>query len=162
MKKFSNQFKQAGISLLEVLLSLAIISIILVMAMQYFTTAGNNQKLNMVRTFLGADMAAIQGYGVNNSGDYSGLTDWDVLVSNGYLSRDTKSLSCTGDDGAGCTQKTPWGDTVTITAPSSAGGGAVTLSVPLPSQDLCQNLIQSYGAQVVTNCSDGTATVNVS
>jgi prepilin-type N-terminal cleavage/methylation domain-containing protein len=63
MKRFGGQLKQAGISLLEVLLSLAIISIILVMAMQYFTTAGNNQKLNMVRTFIGADMAAIQGYG---------------------------------------------------------------------------------------------------
>ncbi len=59
MKKFAGQLRQAGISLLEVLLSLAIISIILVMAMQYFTTAGNNQKLNMVRTFIGADMAAI-------------------------------------------------------------------------------------------------------
>ncbi len=73
MKKFTNQLKQAGISLLEVLLSLAIISIILVMAMQYFTTAGNNQKLNMVRTFIGADMAAIQGYGINNAGDYTSL-----------------------------------------------------------------------------------------
>lgn len=157
MKKFSNQLKQAGISLLEVLLSLAIISIILVMAMQYFTTAGNNQKLNMVRTFIGADMAAIQGYGINNNG-YTGLT-WSSLVTGGYLSQDTKSLNCSAD-GADCNQVTPWGESVALNAPA-AGDSLVTLTIPLPSDALCQNLVQSYGAQTVS-CQASTATVNVS
>ncbi len=159
MKKFAGQLRQAGISLLEVLLSLAIISIILVMAMQYFTTAGNNQKLNMVRTFIGADMAAIQGYGINNSGDYAGLT-WDSLVSGGYLSNDTKSLSCKAD-GTGCSQVTPWGKNVSLIPPGTTGG-PVTLTVDLPSAALCQNLVQSYGAQFVSCDDAGTATVNVS
>ena len=157
MKRFGGQLKQAGISLLEVLLSLAIISIILVMAMQYFTTAGNNQKLNMVRTFIGADMAAIQGYGINNNG-YTGI-GWTALVSNGYLSQDTKSLNC-DSNGTACNQVTPWGDDVTLNAPA-AGDTLVTLTIPLPSDALCQNLVQSYGAQTVS-CDAGTATVNVS
>jgi type II secretory pathway pseudopilin PulG len=155
MKKLTGQLKQAGISLLEVLLSLAIISIILVMAMQYFTTAGNNQKLNMVRTFVGADMAAIQSYGINNSGDYTGL-DWQPLIDGGYLTNDTKNLNCSGDT---CVQVTPWGKNVTI---GGQQAGTPTLTIPLPSSALCQNLIQSYGAQFVTctDANEATITVN--
>ncbi len=157
MKKFSRQLKQAGISLLEVLLSLAIIAIILVMAMQYFTTASNTQKLNMVRTFIGADMAAIQGYGINNNG--FGTLDWPELVMKGYLSRDTKSLDCSSSDSSSCGQKTPWGEDVDI----NVNGTTVTLSIPLPSSNLCKSLLESYGPQVV-NCDDasGKATVTVS
>lgn len=157
MKKFSKQLKQAGISLLEVLLSLAIIAIILVMAMQYFTTASNTQKLNMVRTFIGADMAAIQGYGINNNGFAS--LDWPTLVGKGYLSRDTKSLDCSSSDSSSCGQKTPWGGDVDI----EINGTTVTLSIPLPSSNLCKSLLESYGPQVVT-CDDasGKASVTVS
>ncbi len=82
------------------------------------------------------------------------------LVTNGYLNSDTKSLSCEAH-GANCNQVTPWGQSVTLTQPSTAGGGDVTIQIPLPSNGLCQNLVQSYGAQVVTNCADGTATVVV-
>ncbi len=157
MKKFSKQLKQAGISLLEVLLSLAIIAIILVMAMQYFTTASNTQKLNMVRTFIGADMAAIQGYGINNNGFTS--LDWPELVSKGYLSRDTKSLACTTEDSSSCGQKTPWGKDVDI----GIDGTTVTLKIPLPSQNLCKSLLESYGPQVVScDGASGDATVTVS
>jgi len=150
MKTYGSRLKQAGISLLEVLLSLAIISIILVMAMQYFTTASNNQKLNMVRTFIGADMAAIQGYGVNNNGFTS--MSWQTLVDNGYLSKDTKSLSC-DNAGASCQQVTPWGDDVDLNIANSV----ITLTFPLPDAVLCTNLQQSYGSTVVNCGSDGKA-----
>lgn len=154
MKNFGTRLRQAGISLLEVLLSLAIISIILVMAMQYFTTAGNNQKLNMVRTFVGADMAAIQGYLINNNSTVTDLS-WNALVNNGYLSKDTKSLSCTSGT---CTQITPWGNQVTLNAKTTE----VTLTIPLPNAALCGNLQQSYGTDMVTcSTTDGTATVYI-
>ena len=84
MKTFNGKVKQAGISLLEVLLSLAIIAIILVMAVQYFTTASTNQKLNMVRTAIGVDMSAVESYAINNP-SFSTLS-WDVLVNGGYIS----------------------------------------------------------------------------
>jgi type II secretory pathway pseudopilin PulG len=145
MKNFDSKMKQAGISLLEVLLSLAIISIILVMAMQYFTTASNNQKLNMVRTFIGADMAAIQGFGVNNNGfkDEDGANvSWKKLVDSGYLSKDTKSLNCTTDS---CNQVTPWGENVAL----DINGSVVSLQVPLPDPIFCTNLQQSYGSKIV-------------
>jgi hypothetical protein len=80
-------------------------------------------------------------------------------LSNGYLSQDTKSLNCKAD-GTGCNQVTPWGDDVDLNAPG-AGETLVTLTIPLPSDALCQNLVQSYGAQTVS-CDAGTATVNVS
>lgn len=157
MKTFSKQLKQAGISLLEVLLSLAIIAIILVMAMQYFSTASNNQKLNMVRTFIGADMAAIQGYGINNNG-FTNLS-WSELVQKGYLSVDTKSLACTGSGStASCQQKTPWGDNVDIKGMS---GSYITLDFALPT-NMCTVLLESYGPTVVTCGTDGKATVVVS
>lgn len=151
--KTIGRLKQAGISLLEVLLSLAIISIILVMAMQYFTTASNNQKLNMVRTFIGADMAAIQGYSINNNG-FTGLS-WDTLVSNGYLSKDTKSLDCTTGDS--CQQKTPWGDNVDL---NIGAAPIITLTFGLPDATLCTNLQQSYGTTVV-DCGDDGRSVKV-
>lgn len=159
MKTLGKQLKQTGISLLEVLLSLAIIAIILVMAMQYFSTASNNQRLNMVRTFIGADMAAIQGFGVNNNGfttDGTTAMTWSDLVNYGYLSKDTKSLAC--DESNSCKQMTPWGDEVLL----GVDGNSVTLTVPLPDNTLCNNLVQSYGSNVVQCGKDGsTATVYV-
>lgn len=156
MKTFGKQLKQTGISLLEVLLSLAIIAIILVMAMQYFTTASNNQKLNMVRTFIGADMAAIQGFGVNNNGfttDGATAVTWPDLVAGGYLSKDTKSLACANDDTSTCQQKTPWGDNVNL----NIDGTTVTLTFPLPDTALCNNLAQSYGPGTVQCGQDGSS-----
>jgi|GEM_PF-1645352 len=153
MKTFKHSLKQAGISLLEVLLSLAIISIILVMAVQYFTTASNNQKLNMIRTFIGADMAALQGFGINNSGfttDGTASVTWTDLVNDGYLSKDTKSLVC-GD--GGCQQKTPWGDNVNLVV----AGSMVSLTFDVPDGSFCTNLQQSYGVNTV-NCGGSAGT----
>lgn len=81
MKNFCGRLEQAGISLLEVLLALAIIAIIYVASMQYFTTASYHEKLNLIRSFIGADMAAVQSYGINNP-TYQDLS-WDTLVNNG-------------------------------------------------------------------------------
>lgn len=157
MKKTGNLLKQAGMTLLEGLLFLSIMAILLVMAMQYFSTASDNQKMNMVRTFVGADMAAFQSYGINNSGDYTGLKSWSTLVDGGYLNTDPKNMkSCTGTGSTDCTQVTPWGQDVSI------GEGGTTISVPLPNKALCTNLQQSYGAGTVTVCSDdGAATINM-
>lgn len=157
MKTLNSSLKQSGISLLEVLLSLAIISIILVMAMQYFTTASNNQKLNMVRTFVGADMAAIQGFGVNNDGfkDSSGaVVNWQTLVNSGYLNQDTKSINC-GTQG-GCEQVTPWGDAVSL----DVAGNVVSLGIPLPDAKFCKSLQESYGSTIVS-CNDTGATIYI-
>lgn len=164
MKTLKLQLKQAGISLLEVLLSLAIIAIILVMAMQYFTTATNNQKLNMVRTFIGADVAAFQSYSLNNSGyGTANALTWDALVGNGYLSTDTKNITCTtaGTGTAkpsGCKQITPWNGDVTLTNTTTSA----TLAIPLPNATFCGNLQQSYGGGVTVDCTDpSTAKITV-
>lgn len=156
MKYLGNLSKQVGISLLEVLLSLAIIAIILVMVTQYSMTATTNQKLNMVRTLIGADVSAIQSYGFNNVG----FTNISVsnLVNSGYLSSDPKNITCSGTN---CTQYTPWGDAVTLNGTTSQA----TLGIPLPgSSALCKNLAESYnnksGIQFVT-CGSGKATITV-
>ena len=146
MKTFNGKVKQAGISLLEVLLSLAIIAIILVMAVQYFTTASINQKLNMVRTAIGVDMSAVESYAINNP-SFSSLS-WDTLVNGGYISQDPKNISCNSGSQKGCTQVTPWGKNITIAAATGTNGlGFIT--IPLPSKSLCANLQDSYGTKVV-------------
>lgn len=145
MKTLSKQLKQAGISLLEVLLSLGIIAIILSFAVQYFVLSSNHQKLNIVRNFVGSDMAAIQSYGINNSG--FGNLNWDALYSGGYLSAN-KGFSCESD-GSSCSQVTPWGSNVSLVLE----GSNVIITVPLPSTALCNNFQQSYGNDIV-DCSN--------
>lgn len=146
MKTFNGKLKQAGISLLEVLLSLAIIAIILVMAVQYFTTASTNQKLNMVRTAIGVDMSAVESYAINNP-SFSSLS-WDKLVDGGYISQDPKNMSCNSGSQKGCFQITPWGKNITIGV-ASGNNGLGTITIPLPSPSLCTNLQESYGPKVV-------------
>ena len=48
-KRFTTGYKQAGISLLEVMLSLSIIAVILVMATRYYFLASNAQRVNQDR-----------------------------------------------------------------------------------------------------------------
>jgi prepilin-type N-terminal cleavage/methylation domain-containing protein len=154
MKKLSGGLKQAGISLLEVLLALAIIAIIYVMSMQYFTTATYQQKLNMIRTLIGADMAAVQSYGINNP-TYKNLS-WYTLVTNGYINEDPKNIDCSGGS---CMQKTPWGSDITLNSVSGTSGEMPYLSIPLPDPAYCNNLVDSYGAQIVQCDQSGVATV---
>ncbi len=154
MKNFCGRLKQTGISLLEVLLALAIIAIIYVASMQYFTTASYHEKLNLIRSFIGADMAAVQSYGINNP-TYQDLS-WDTLVNNGYINKDPKNIDCT--QGA-CVQKTPWGADVTIGTVSGASGEMPYLNIPLPDTSYCNNLKDSYGTHIVQCGTDGTATV---
>lgn len=158
MKKLSNLSKQVGLSLLEVLLSLSILSIILVMVSQYALTATQNQKMNMVRTLIGADISAIHSYGFNNTG-FANVTVSN-LVSFGYLSSDSKNITCTGNT---CIQYTPWGGQINLSGTTNQA----TLTIPLPGNSaLCKNLQESYnnkntGGQMV-NCSSGQAIVTVS
>jgi type II secretory pathway pseudopilin PulG len=147
MKTFNGQLKQAGISLLEVLLSLAIIAIILVMSVQYFTTASLNQKMNMVRTLIGVDMSAVESYAINNPA-FSSLS-WDALVDGGYISKDPKNINCGSGTQKGCSQVTPWGKNITISAASGTSGlGVITIPLPTATES-CTNLQQSYGNKVV-------------
>lgn len=159
MKTFNGKIRQAGISLLEVLLSLAIIAIILVMAVQYFSTASTNQRLNMVRTLIGVDMSAVQSYALNNP-TFTSL-DWGTLVDGGYISTDPKNITCATGSQKGCTQVTPWGDSIELSSSSSTNGLAY-ISIKLPNKDksLCQNLQDSYGTKVVDcQTNPGTAIV---
>lgn len=152
MRTFCGKLRQTGISLLEVLLALAIISIIYVMSMQYFTTASSQEKLNIVRTFIGADMAAVQSYGINNP-TYPDLT-WKTLVENGYLNDDPKNIDCS----SGCVQKTPWGDDVSIGVDGGTGTSSPKtpyIQIPFPDSTYCKNLQDSYGANMV-DCKDTT------
>jgi prepilin-type N-terminal cleavage/methylation domain-containing protein len=151
--------KQAGNSLLEILLVLAIIAILLSLAVQYSSSANNNQKMNMVRTLVGVDLSALQSFGINNNGfkpDNTTLS-FTTLVNDGYLSTDPKNVTCTGT--TSCKQLTPWSQEVTVAATSN---DQATITIPLPSDSFCINLQQGYGANMV-DCSTtkGSAIIKV-
>jgi prepilin-type N-terminal cleavage/methylation domain-containing protein len=86
--KFKSYLKQRGISLLEVMLSLAIIAIILVMATRYFGLASSTQKLNTATGLVTEIQGGTEQY-YSSRGNYPGsLTD---LANAGFIRQDTAS-----------------------------------------------------------------------
>ncbi len=158
MKKIG--IKQAGISLLEVLLSLGIIAITLVMVLQYFGSATSTQKLNTVRNIIGVDVSAIQLWG-SQHGTFSDLDSMDTLIQKGYISSNTKNVSC-DNKSTSCRQLTPWQQEVSV----SQGGGnssQIILNIPLPTTNLCNAIQESFNDMVPNGatCSDNNAKIAV-
>jgi len=110
--------KQRGISVLEVMLSLAIIAVILVMATRYYKTAQQSQQVKNALNILGGIVASEVDYAAANSNKYDGSIE--DLSTNGYLPA--------GIGGTGTTAgNDPWGNPIGLTAPSG-GGFTVTYS----------------------------------
>lgn len=158
MLRLSKKFnKQAGISLLEVMLSLSIIAIILVMATRYFFVASNNSNVNKLRGQIGTLVSALQEYR-NQNADFSGLTTggMNYLVTNGFVAK-------TGDVSAAPPYKMtdPWGTEITV-APASGNTGAANIVATLPATPeggaACKAVIAGYASANGT-CTGGSSNV---
>lgn len=98
MKKYFLNRCQRGISLLEVMLSLAIISVILVMATRYFGIAGRGSRINQTIALVGEIKQGTQRY-VMDGNDPSKAT-LQNLADNGYISQATANITTNAWGGA--------------------------------------------------------------
>ena len=127
--KFFKLNKQRGISLLEVMLSLAIIAIILVMATRYFGIASRSSKLNTATSMVNEIRQGVEQYH-NNQGIYPvSLTD---LKNSGFITQQT------------ATGETPWANTnITLTPGAIGGTPTITISGGWSAVD-CQNMANRF------------------
>lgn len=80
-----NKRRQRGIGLLELMLSLAIISVLLVMATRYYKSARQNQQVNDAISLVEAIIAASENWVIERD-DYNGINISDLITA-GYLPR---------------------------------------------------------------------------
>ncbi len=80
----NQKLKQRGIGLLELMLSLAIISILLVMATRYYKSARQAQQVNDAISLVQGIAGATANWVIGEEG-YNKLTSISMLVSEGYL-----------------------------------------------------------------------------
>ena len=139
MKKAINTgCKQAGISLLEVMLSLSIIAIILVMATRYYFLASNAQRVNQTRQQIATIIAGVQLWKESSSATYAGLgaNGIQTLIDAGDLVKTADYDSSTGN------LFNPWARPVTLTATSS--GQSATIATTVGNMSQCNDLKSSY------------------
>jgi len=121
--------QQRGISLLEVMLSLAIIAIILVMAARYFGLASNTSKLNQATNQINEIIQGLAQW-QNNEGNYAGAS-LQSLYTQGFITQQT---------GKG-TGANSWGGNITLEANTNTATIAFT-GIP---NSACLNLRNRMG-----------------
>jgi prepilin-type N-terminal cleavage/methylation domain-containing protein len=137
MKNNFLQAKQRGISLLEVMLSLAIIAVVLVMATRYFGIATISSKVNQGTSMISEIRQGYARY-VSDTSDPAGGT-MDKLLAGGYVTKETGAADA----------KNPWGGTIKL----DLGAQTITLD-GIPTKD-CTNLANRFG----TTCNGETISV---
>lgn len=143
--------KQKGISLLEVLLSLSIISIILVMATRYFFVANRNDKVNTVRQQVGSLISAIESWKSQNA-TYLGLSV-GTLSKEGFMANSSYMVN-PGSSNANLNN--PWGYSIS-TANVTDNGADITTT--LPGLNECKLLKNSYPD--AKKCTTGVFTLHI-
>jgi type II secretory pathway pseudopilin PulG len=145
MRLLNRSNKQAGISLLEVMLSLSIIAIILVMATRYFFVANNNSNVNKLRGEIATIVSALQNYR-NQHPNYSAV-GMGVLITDGFIDK-----TADVDESAGL-YNNPWTSPINV-MPSGTNGSSATITTDVPSAADCNAVASGYSTQ---QSPDGTA-----
>lgn len=141
--------KQRGISVLEVMLSLAIIAVILVMATRYYKTAQQSQQVKNALNMVGGIVDAEVDYAAANSNAYNGSIE--DLSTKGYLPP--------GIGGTGATAgNDPWGNPIGLQT-NSGGGFTITFTqVPVNTCNELASIVNQQQVQTAT-CGAGTGYV---
>jgi len=138
--------KQRGISLLEVMLSLAIIAIILVMAVRYYRTAQQSQQVSNAISMMNGIVAAQTQYAIANANQYAlSMTD---LIKGGYYP---------GNPASPVAPNNPWGQPISL-AKGSAGFQVVFPGVPSTTCTALDNVIKNEA--VTTSGCSGSGSIN--
>lgn len=134
MKRLSLRIKFGkGISLLEVMLSLAIIAIILVLASRYFILAQNNTNMTQALNEIQNINAAAQNWRLSH-GDFSGISMQGLI--------DRNLLPATAENN-------PWGGKTDVT-PSSANASQYTIIMRKIPRSACKNLLLELNTDAET------------
>jgi len=107
LKAMNNLKRQAGISLLELMLSLAIIAVVLTMATRFFNQVNVTQNLNNAVSMANGVVASLQTYRLNVKEPVPNPT-LAVLYSAGQLPGDIAGPSHDG------TKANPWGGNIVL------------------------------------------------
>lgn len=127
--KFNTMQKQKGIGLLELMLSLAIISVLLVMATRYYKSARQNQQVNDAISLSQAIIAASENWVIGKN-DFTGISVTE-LINKGYLPR--------GSD------KDPWHSPTVVTIGSNSNQLKITMQgLPV---EACRSLAEKLNNQ---------------
>ncbi|MAZ39533.1 MAG: hypothetical protein CMF49_05375 [Legionellales bacterium] len=133
--------KNAGIGLLELMLSLAIIAVLLIMATRYYSSASDAQKIQASVDMINAVRAAVGNY-VAGEGVPSSPPSITTLVASGYLPESFGSTSTAVET------SNPWGSSI-ATNPSGSNGFEVLLDTG--NADTCQAVLAKINATSSTS-----------
>ena len=92
--------RQIGIGLLELMLAIALITVILVLALSYYQVANRSSLVNKAFNDVQTVASAGQSWWDDNDHDFNKLKDINTLIQKGYLSQNFAT--------------NPWGGTTTI------------------------------------------------
>jgi type II secretory pathway pseudopilin PulG len=139
--KLNNKYRQRGIGLLELMLSLAIISLLLIMATRYYASASRSQQVTSALSSMHALGAAIHSYQAQTGG--TPPVTLDLLYDRRLIPVEFKNPT----GGAN-----PWGGAVSITATTVKFDGIQA--------DACIQLSMALGSVKGGTCTGGSVTYN--
>jgi prepilin-type N-terminal cleavage/methylation domain-containing protein len=146
-----------GFSLLELLLSIAIISLIILMATRYFSTVrSGQQQAAAVQEIQGIRSAVSAIVGANPSVTINVLT----LCQNKNIP--TSFCSCSGTACTAANLIFPWdSSTGSATSTVSVSGSTMTIAVAsFPDTSACNNVANALGRDVTASCTATPPTFN--
>lgn len=147
LQQLTNVRRQTGISLLELMLSLAIIAVILTMATRFYTQANQNQKINdgisMVTGLIGgANSWMMSTPNIN-------ITKLSDLIKSGYV---PTSFGGASGEGVGAN---PWAGDIVVSSTNQVANITLT-NIPTPQ---CENIVTRFKSDYDTTssaCATGT------
>ena len=156
--KLNSKYRQRGIGLLELMLSLAIISLLLIMATRYYSTTKRSKEIAEAVSLIQTIRAGAQNY-IGPSGYVKEDDVITKLINAGLLPKSITDKATASPWGTAMTASTTAGATgvLTITMEPPAGVGTDKTSVcPL----LLQQVLNS-GAESSSECASDKGTLKV-
>jgi type II secretory pathway pseudopilin PulG len=132
-----------GISLIEMIFVVAIISVILVTATRYFYTALNNQRINHTVSEIASLVSALQAWDPGNS-DFSGLGNQGILnlYNAGFMAKTTDLVVTLGDSNGSqstATLNNAWGSPINVSGVTKKATISTTLNTAAQCQSIANN-----------------------